>query len=132
MNKRTLALMMGLVMTISSWSYTAIAQPTAEPPRAEEIKERLAEAKARLHLTPDQEEHLRPLLEEEGEKLRAIKAKYGSDTSDQTRRAMFKEMRVVQQDFRAKLSGILSPEQMAEWDKMRSESRARMRARRQQ
>jgi hypothetical protein len=126
---RTIWLALGALV----WLDAALAQaPRANAPSAEEVQQRLADAKARLNLTPDQEEQLRPLLEEEGAKLRDIQAKYGGTTSRQERRAALGEVRAVQQDFRAKVAGILTPEQLAEWDEMRGEARERLRQRRQQ
>lgn len=106
--------------------------PPANAPTAQEIQQRLADAKARLNLTPEQEQRLRPLLEQEGAKLREIQAKYGGATSRPDRRAALGELRAVQQSFRGQAAAILTPEQLAEWDEMRAEARERLRQRRQQ
>jgi len=132
MNRHTLALLVGMAVAVSSLPDAAVAQQAARTPHMAELQEQLAAAKTRLHLTSDQEERLRALLQEEAEKLRVVESRYGTDTSLRTRRAKLKEARAVQQDFRARLGGILSPEQMAEWDKMRDEARGRVRERRQQ
>ena len=116
-----------------AWFGVGLAQtPGTDAPSPQDVQQRLADAKSRLNLTPDQEQRLRPLLEEEGAKLREIQAKYAGKTSRQERRAALQEFRGVQQDFRGKVTGILTPDQLAEWDEMRNESRERIRQRRQQ
>src|SRR5262245_19067986 len=108
------------------------AQEAAPPKSSPAIEARLAQAKARLNLTPEQETQLRALFREEGEKLRAVQAKYVTDDSLATRSAKAKEARGIREDFRARLKSILTPEQMAEWDKMAEEARAAAREKRQQ
>jgi hypothetical protein len=111
----------------------AAAQPSRlEAPSAEEIQHRLEAAKARLNLTPEQEQRLRPIVEEEAKELRAIQQQYGGTTSRQDKRMALQEARAVQKESRAKLEGILTREQMSEWDEIRSEARARFRQRRSQ
>jgi Spy/CpxP family protein refolding chaperone len=113
------------------WLGTAAAQtPRIEAPSAEEVQQRLEAAKSRLNLTPEQEQRLRPVVEEEAKQLREIQQKYGGTTSRQDKRTALQEARAVQQDFRAKLEGILTPEQIGEWNEMRSEARERFRQRR--
>ena len=81
-----------------AWVGLALAQaPRANAPSAEEVQQRLADAKARLDLTPDQEQRLRPLLEEEGAKLRGIQAKSSDQTSREDRRAALHELRAVRE-----------------------------------
>jgi hypothetical protein len=115
------------------WLAAAAAQaPRIEAPSPEEVQQRLADAKARLNLTSEQEQRLSPLVEEEAKELRAIQQKYAGTASRQDKRTALQEARAVQQGFRAKLEGILNPEQIAEWDEMRSEARERFRQRRNQ
>ena len=115
------------------WLGVAAAQaPRIEAPSAEEVQQRLEAAKTRLDLTPEQEQRLRPIVEEEAKQLREIQQKYAGTTSRQDKRTALQEARAVQKDFRAKLEGILNPEQLSEWDEMRSEARERFRQRRSQ
>ena len=95
-----------------------------------EAQQRLAEAKQRLQLTPEQESKLRALLQEEAQKLRAIREKYATDASLEARGARSREMRAVQEDFHTRLQGVLSPAQLDEWERMAAERRAQARDRR--
>ncbi|HEU5295746.1 MAG TPA: hypothetical protein VFU71_13275 [Burkholderiaceae bacterium] len=111
----------------------ALAQGRADSKRVSpEVQQRVAQAKERLRLTPQQETQLRTLMHEQTQRLRAIQAKYGSDESLNARGAKAREARAVQDDFHNRLAGVLSPAQMAEWDQMASEWRAQARERRQQ
>ena len=105
------------------------ARPAARSP---EMQQRIAQAKQRLQLTPQQETQLRAILQEEAQKLRAIRDKYANDTTLQGRGARSRELQTVQEDLHAKLQGVLSPAQLDEWDRMAAERRAQARERRQQ
>lgn len=111
---------------------TAHAQAAGAATRSPEMQQRIAQAKQRLQLTPDQEKKLRALMQEEAGKLRAIRDRYANDTSLHARGARARETRAVQDDFHAKLQGVLSNAQLDEWDKMAAEARAQARERRQQ
>jgi gas vesicle protein len=108
------------------------AQGTRQPARSPEVQQRIAQAKQRLQLTPEQETKLRALLQEEAQKLRAIRDKYANDTTLQGRGARSRELQAVQEDLRGKLQTVLSPAQLDEWDRMAAERRAQARERRQQ
>ncbi|HTP72535.1 MAG TPA: hypothetical protein VML58_09975 [Burkholderiaceae bacterium] len=117
-----------LLTVLSGAAGMAQAQHAAGIPP--EAQQRLAEAKQRLQLTPEQETSLRALLLEEATKLRAIREKYANDTSLQARGARSREMRAVQEDFHTRLQGVLSPAQLDEWERMAAERRAQARDRR--
>lgn len=123
------AIVLGVALVFSG---TAFAQQATRPSPSPEMQQRFAQAKARLQLTPEQEPKLRALLEEEGGKLRALQQKYGGDDSAQTRAAKRKEARTIQEDFRSKLQGLLTPQQLTEWDQMVHERRAEARERHRQ
>ena len=108
------------------------AQSAGNAARSPEVQQRIAEAKQRLKLTPEQEPKLRALLQEQAQKLRAIRDKYADDTTLHGRGARSREAHAVQEDFRARLQQLLSPGQLDEWDKMAAEARAQARERRQQ
>ena len=108
------------------------AQGAGNAARSPEIQQRIADAKQRLKLTPQQETQLRALLQEQARKLRAIRDKYADDTTLQGRGARSREGQAVQEDFRARLQQLLSPGQLDEWDKMAAEARAQARERAQQ
>ena len=122
------AIVLSVTLTLAG---EAFAQPANRPAPSPEMQQRLAQAKARLQLTPQQEPKLGALLQEEGQKLRAIQARYGSDDSQPTKRAKGREARAVREDFRAKLRDVLTPAQLDTWDQMAAEARAQARQRRQ-
>jgi hypothetical protein len=99
-------------------------EPKIDPARREEIRQQLAEAKAHLKLTPEQETQLKNLLREQGGKLQAIRA------SDESRLEKMQKAKAVREDFRSRLTTILSPEQLTEWDRLRDEAIARAKQKR--
>jgi hypothetical protein len=103
----------------------ALATATAHDEAAAPLAEGLGAALGRLNVTPEQQQRLRPLMKEEADKLRAIRDKYGLAPSPEKRRAKYEEAADVRRDFRAKVSGVLTPEQLTEWDKMRAEALTR-------
>ena len=103
------------------------AQITAPDPAA--VQAAIAEAKARLKLTPEQEAQIRPLVAERTEKLKAIRDNHAGDTSRRAKREMYREARPVLDDYQDKVRAILTDEQEAEWEKMRSEATERLKER---
>ncbi|QTA90466.1 hypothetical protein [Desulfonema magnum] len=82
--------------------------------------------KDRLSLTEEQEAQVRPIMEEQIEKQRALFEKYrGKGRAD--RRTMRDEMQKNQEDTEKRLEGVLSKEQMDEFRKIRDEKRNKMR-----
>ncbi len=78
--------------------------------RADRVKAMAAE----LKLTLVQQEKLRPILQEEGQK--AVEIFRDTNLSREAKMAKIKEMRDAN---REKVRVILTPEQMEQWDKMR-------------
>ena len=98
-------------------------------PRAMAPEKRLAHLKDRLQLSDRQVEQVRPILEDMAARRR--------DIMDQARsqggsgRASFREdMRVLREETDARLSEILSTEQMDAWKSLREEQRGRFHQRR--
>ena len=83
------------------------AQSESATPDAARLQAVIAEAKARLKLTPEQEAKLRPLVEERTAKLKAIRDKHAGDDSRRARRAMYREARPVLDDYQEKVREIL-------------------------
>jgi len=114
---RTLGLAGALLLLVP---LTGFAQEVDHAQVAAVVKE----AKARLQLSPDQEAALRPLLHEQADTLKGIRAADGS------RREKLQKAKAAQADFRGRLEKILDPTQLAEWDKMRDELKEKARERR--
>jgi Spy/CpxP family protein refolding chaperone len=96
-------------------------------PDAQEPGTRLEEYQQRLNLTPSQIEQIRPILEDEAAKLREIRSKHQGDTSRRGRRSLLRELRAVQQDAQTRIDPLLTPQQRAEWTKLRAERRDELR-----
>jgi hypothetical protein len=94
-----------------------------------DMRTRLEAAEQRLNLTPEQRSQVHAIVIEEVDKLKGIDARHEDDTSRATRRELFREGHAVQQDFRSRLAKVLSPEQLAEWDRIRKESIPELRKR---
>jgi hypothetical protein len=94
----------------------------------EDIQKQVTEIKARLNLSEEQEQQIKPLVQEEMQKLKAIKAKYGDDTTRRNKRKMFREAKSVQEDFEGKLSKVLNKDQMKIWKDMQKERREKVKA----
>ena len=85
--------------------------------------------KERLKLTPEQEAKIRPILEEEAAKLKAVRDEHQEDGRPRDRRDALKELRAIQRDTQERVDPLLTPEQRAEWEKMREERREQLRER---
>jgi len=72
---------------------------------AAKVKAELQKIDARLKLTPDQKDKMRGILQEKFDKMDALDKEY-----------------------RAKLRDVLTPAQQTEWDKIKSEYKAKMKA----
>ena len=70
---------------------------------AARVKAELKKIDARLKLTPDQKDKLKGMIEEKWSKMDALDTEY-----------------------RAKMRDVLTPAQQTEWDKIKSEYRAKM------
>ena len=93
-------------------------------------QKRLAEVQARLKLTPEQQEKVRPIVIEEMKQLRAARDEMqSSGQRPRDRMKAGRKVRSIQDDTEAKLKPILSKEQMAEYKKIREERKAEIRRR---
>jgi glycine/D-amino acid oxidase-like deaminating enzyme len=106
-----------------------VIAPAAEVDRAqaqERLQAALQEAKSRLNLSPEQVSQLEPAFRERNAAIMAIRDKHGGDTSRRARMSMFREARPVQEDYEDKVRSVLNDSQIAEWEKMRKEAKARI------
>jgi periplasmic protein CpxP/Spy len=89
-----------------------------EGARADRARERIQEVAKELNLTDEQKEKIRPVLQAEAEKLRALRQ--DTNLSREERQAKVKEIR---DDIAAKIKPILTAEQYDKWQKMRQQRR---------
>jgi Spy/CpxP family protein refolding chaperone len=82
---------------------TAVARADEATEVAARVKAELKKIDARLKLTPDQKDKLKGMLEEKWSKMDAL-----------------------DQEYRAKMRDVLTPAQQTEWDKIKSEYRAKV------
>jgi Spy/CpxP family protein refolding chaperone len=94
------------------------SQPAAGD-RADALRERMKEVSKELGLTEQQKEKLKPILQAEMEKLKALR-----DDTSLSRRAKFKALRAIQSEYKPQVKAVLTPEQYKKWEKMRAERRA--------
>jgi protein CpxP len=98
-------------------SIPAAAQGTAQ----DAVKATLQKISEALNLTDDQKEKLRPILQEEVDKMKAVR----DDTSltpDQKKA----KLREIHEAYRPKVNDVLTPEQQAKWQKMKEEAKEKM------
>lgn len=81
--------------------------------KAAAAKDRAQQVAEELNLTAEQKEKVKPILQEEREKMRGLK-----DLAPDQRREKVKELRKEVAD---KLKPILTPEQLEKWQKLRAQ-----------
>lgn len=98
--------------------------PAKAPARGEgrrgDPQERLKQLAEELKLTDEQKEKLKPIFQEEMEKLKALR----EDTAT-PREAKFAKFREIQQANEAKIKPILTAEQVEKWEKLKGERKKR-------
>jgi Spy/CpxP family protein refolding chaperone len=115
-----------LCLALCAWSFQAgpstqaAETPAIKPAPSTNLRlltnraDRVAALANELKLTPQQQDKMRPILQDEGQKMIAI---YRDTTlSRETRMSKIQELRDAN---RIKIKAILTPEQMEQWDKLR-------------
>lgn len=85
-------------------------------PPANSLPQWVLRAQERLALQPAQQRELRLLVDGNAVRLDEMRLRFADETTADARRAQREVMAGIQLDFRQGLAGILSPEQLAEWD----------------
>lgn len=96
------------------------AENTSADDRAERFRERLQKISQELNLTADQKEQLKPIIQTEVGKLKALHA----DTS-LTRAQKIEKFKAIREETAPEVKAILTPEQLAKWQTIRAEYRAK-------
>ncbi len=102
---------------------TALAEAPQPPSMTVE------DLRLRLNLTPEQQSQIQPHLDTRKARMEAVKGKMGDTSSRSDKRAAMKEAKDAQDDFVKNVEPILTPEQQAEWKKMRDEGREQLKER---
>jgi periplasmic protein CpxP/Spy len=111
-------------------SMPAFAQDPSD--RSADAQQKVAAIKERLNLTSDQEAKIKPLAEQRQQQLQGLRSKYSSDSSREDKQKMLQDARQIQEDFESQVEPILNSDQLAEWQKMKDESKAARQGARQQ
>lgn len=111
----------------------AIQPVFADTDREVRFEERLAEAKERLNLSDEQLEQVKPVMQAAAEAQRSILARYGMDLEAEggpgntlgmrEARNLQKDLSKVRAESLQKLDGILTDEQLDEFEKLQEERR---------
>ncbi len=80
----------------------------------------------RLNLTAEQEARIAPLLVRRKGELQETRTRLTSLDTNREKRSVVKYARQEQEIFNTQVESVLSPPQVAEWRKMRAETRARL------
>jgi hypothetical protein len=115
-----------LSLTALMYVATATVQPAVAAEEPATMQTNIDDLKARLNLTPDQQAKIAPLAEERRAKLEGIRGKLSSASSRKEKREVLQEAKAIQDDFAGKVEPLLTPEQQAEWQKIREETRSKM------
>ena len=113
------AILCGLLLVVA-------ASVRAQEPAARQ--QQLEQMKQRLQLTPEQVEQVRPILQDEFQKLRALREQSGGG-SRRDRMHMGRAARGIRKEADEKLKKILSKKQMEELKKIREERKQQFRER---
>ena len=126
MKHTVLVLALLLMSAAPAWA----RQHSVAEQQTEQVRQRIEAIKERLALTPEQIEQMRPVLEDEVRKIKAVREKYsGSGQSRRTKLKMARELRDIQSAADERLRKILSKQQMDEMKKIREERREQLRGR---
>jgi DNA-binding MarR family transcriptional regulator len=114
-----------VVMSLLPYLFSP-ASADEQAQRREAVQQRIAEMKERLELTPAQEAALKPIVESHVAKLREIRSRLGSEPTRAQKREAAGQLRELGGEFSKQVQAQLTPEQQAEWKKLREENRDRM------
>ena len=115
-----------MLLAILFFAFTAWADEADLSP----VEVRMQETKSRLALTEKQKVQLKPILEDHFDAQMAVLDKYGLDAEDRDNRPDAQTLRALRQELEEnriktskRLSGILSSEQLAEFEKIQIEQK---------
>jgi Spy/CpxP family protein refolding chaperone len=105
------AMMLGglLACTSAATIRNASTSPAAGAARAQ-LRNRMEKLAQELNLTPDQKQQLKPVLQEQAQKLRALRA-----NKSLTQAQKGQQLVAIRQDLVARIKTILTPDQLAKW-----------------
>ena len=87
------------------------------------------ELSSRLHLTPEQQDKIKPLAEQRRARLEDIHGRMSTAASRRDKFSLMQEAKQAQDEFVAGVEPLLTAEQQGEWKQMRDEAREQMKTR---
>jgi hypothetical protein len=126
MSIRRLAVAAALTI-LSCWPASSIRATDEQTARSEAVRERIAEMKERLQLTPEQEATIRPIVEAHLAQLRELRSSLNAQSTAQQKRDVARRARTLHTEFATQVDAHLTPEQRATWKTLRGENRERLR-----
>ena len=111
------ALLLSSALSLQPASLRA-AEKTNDTTRAERFRERLQEISQALDLAEDQKAKIKPILQAEMVKLKALRADSSLTPTQKT-----EKFKAIREESAPQLKAILTPEQLEKWQKIREEFR---------
>ena len=111
---------MAIIMFGIASSHFVQAQASSSPDK-QEVMAKLEKMSSELNLTPQQKKQMLPILMEEGQKMKALKANTSLGPLEK-----ISQMRQVGSDMDAKVKPILSSGQYQQYEQMRAQEREQM------
>jgi hypothetical protein len=106
-----------LSVTLLFLIYAIVLAQIPDPEHEKLATERLQEISAKINLTEDQKEKIKPILMTEAPKLKALR-----DDSSLTRRKRFQKLRAIMDETSASLKPILTADQFKTLQRMRDDA----------
>jgi Spy/CpxP family protein refolding chaperone len=102
------------------------AQGKAGRGRRMDVDQRLTQMQKQLNLTSDQVNRIRPILQEENQKMENLRTK-NQNNGSRDRTAVRKEMQQIRQDSMKQIDSVLTPDQVTKLHQKRGNSEGRRR-----
>jgi periplasmic protein CpxP/Spy len=113
------AILLGVWLAFPPAATARGARLHAAAGRRAQVQKHMGKVAQELNITADQKQQLKPILQEEAQKVKALRA--DTSLSQQQKRQKLQEIR---QDLLAKIKPILTPQQLAKWQQLRGEKHA--------
>jgi len=108
------------LVIFSALAALSILTPVVMAQKQESGENRLQQMSQQLNLTEDQKTKLKPILQEEAQKLRELK----NDTSS-SRQEKMQKAKQIHSEYKPQIDAILTPEQQQRWHQMKQEAKSR-------
>jgi len=108
------------LVIFSALAALSILTPVVMAQKQENGENRLQQMGQQLNLTEDQKTKLKPILQEEAQKLRELK----NDTSS-SRQEKMQKAKQIHSEYKPQIDAILTPEQQQRWQQMKQEAKSR-------